>query len=146
MRILVDADACPVKEIIIKIAKQKSIPVIMFADTSHYINDGYSSVITVDRHNDSADYEITAAAAAADIVVTQDYGLAAMVMAPNITVMNQDGFLYTDENIDMLLESRHNASKIRRSGGKTTNQKKRRYEDDEKFENLLNKIIQEKLK
>ncbi|MCG8401890.1 MAG: DUF188 domain-containing protein, partial [Firmicutes bacterium] len=80
MRILVDADACPVKEIILKIAKQNNIPVIMAVDTSHEIHDDYSKVITVDKARDSVDIALINLIKPGDLVVTQDYGVAAMAL------------------------------------------------------------------
>jgi uncharacterized protein YaiI (UPF0178 family) len=134
VRILVDADACPVKEIILRTAKRRNIPVTMVIDTSHELNDGYSTVITVDKGTDSADYAITGMAACHDVVVTQDYGLAAMVLAKEASAIDQNGMTYTDENIGSLLESRYIGQKIRRGGGRTKGPKKRTREDDERFE------------
>ena len=140
-RILVDADACPVKNIILRLAKRRNIPVTMVIDTSHELDDGYSTVITVDKGSDSADYAITGMAARNDVVVTQDYGLAAMVLAKGASALDQNGMVYTDENIDNLLERRYVGQKIRRSGGRTKGPKKRTREDDERFETTLGRIL-----
>ncbi len=142
MRILVDADACPVKEIIVRIASKYSIPVFMFIDTSHVLNDGYSTVVTVDQHADSVDYAIVNGIKAGDIIVTQDHGLASLAMSPKNFVINQNGFIYDNSNIDSLLSFRHESAKIRRSGGKTPNPKKRTNEEDEKFEKVLIEVIE----
>ena len=136
-RILVDVDACPVKEIILRMAKKRSIPVTMVIDTSHELYDGYSTVITVDKGADSADYVITNMATCHDIVVTQDYGLAAMILAKGASALDQNGMIYTSENIDSLLERRYIGQKIRRGGGRTKGPKKRTREDDERFEAAL---------
>jgi uncharacterized protein YaiI (UPF0178 family) len=141
LRILVDADACPVKEIILRMAKQRNIPVTMVIDTSHELDDGYSTVITVDKGLDSADYAITGMATRHDIVVTQDYGLAAMILAKGASVLDQNGMVYTSENIDILLERRYIGQKIRRGGGRTKGPKKRAREDDERFETAFGKIL-----
>jgi uncharacterized protein YaiI (UPF0178 family) len=140
-RILVDADACPVKEIILKMAKRRDIPVTMVIDTSHELDDGYSTVVTVDKGADSADYAITGMATGHDIVVTQDYGLAAMILAKGALAIDQNGMVYTDENIGSLLESRYIGQKIRRGGGRTKGPKKRTREDDERFENAFGKLL-----
>jgi len=58
MQILVDADACPVKHIIVRLAKQHKISVTMLIDTSHVLDDGYSTVITVDKEADSVDFAL----------------------------------------------------------------------------------------
>ena len=136
-----DADACPVKEIIVKMAKRRNIPVTMVIDTSHELNDGYSTVITVDKGSDSVDYAITKMAACSDIVVTQDYGLAAMILTKGALAIDQNGMAYTSENIDSLLESRYMGQKIRRGGGRTKGPKKRTREDDERFEGALGRML-----
>ena len=141
LRILVDADACPVKEIILLMAKRRNIPVIMVIDTSHELDDGYSTVITVDKGMDSADYAIARMATCHDIVVTQDYGLAAMALAKRASAIDQNGLIYTNDNIDNLLEKRYIGQKIRRGGGRTKGPKKRTREDDERFEEAFGKIL-----
>jgi uncharacterized protein YaiI (UPF0178 family) len=134
MRILVDADACPVKEIIVRLAKQRNIPVTMQIDTSHELNDGYSEVITVDKQADSVDFALMGLLTREDIVVTQDFGLAAMVLGKGARVVNQNGLVYTDDNIDKLLMERHIGAKVRRGGGRTKGPAKRTKEDNERFE------------
>ena len=119
MRILVDADACPVKQIILRLAKQNKLPVTMLIDTSHELNDGYSTVITVDKQADSVDYALMGLLTRDDIVVTQDFGLAAMVIGKGAKAINQNGLIFTDQNMDKLLMERHIGQKIRRSGGRT---------------------------
>lgn len=141
MKILVDADACPVKHIIVKLAKEYKIPVIMFIDTSHRINDGYSEVVVVDKARDSADIALANRVTGEDIVVTQDYGVAAMSLAKGARAINQNGLVYSNENIDMLLFERHIGQKVRRSGGRTSGPGKRTKEDDVKFENSLRGLL-----
>lgn len=75
MQILVDADACPVKQIIVRLAKEQNISVTMLTDTSHELNDGYSTVITVDKQADSVDFALMNILTRNDIVVTQDFDL-----------------------------------------------------------------------
>jgi len=142
MQILVDADACPVKEIIVRLAKQKSIPVTMLIDTSHELKDGYSTVITVDKQTDSVDFALMGLLTKNDIVVTQDFGLAAMVLGKGARAVNQNGLVFLNENIDKLLMERYIGAKVRRGGGRTKGPAKRTKEDNERFEaafiNLLN--------
>ncbi|MDF2686938.1 MAG: hypothetical protein K0S55_2121 [Clostridia bacterium] len=118
MKILVDADACPVKEIIIDEAKKRNIEVIMIIDTSHEINDGYSKVITVDKARDSVDIKLINITNENDIVVTQDFGVAAMALGKKALAVNQNGLIYNNDNINSLLMERHIGQKIRRSGGR----------------------------
>lgn len=141
VQILVDADACPVKEIIVKIAKQYKLPVTMLIDTSHELNDGYSTVITVDKARDSVDIALINLVKSGDIVVTQDYGVAALALGKKAKVINQNGLIYNDDNIDKLLFERHLGQKIRRAGGRTANVKRRTGEDNEKFERALTGLL-----
>jgi len=144
MRILVDADACPVKEIIVRLAKQRNIPITMLIDTSHQINDGYSTVITVDKAADSVDYALMGLLVREDIIVTQDFGLAAMVLGKGARVINQNGMEYTNDNIDRLLMERHIGAKVRRGGGRTKGPAKRTQEDNERFETTFAKMLDDR--
>ncbi len=141
MRILVDADACPVRHIIIKVAKDHKLPVIMFIDTSHQLNDGYSEMVTVDQQCDSVDIALINRTNFHDIVVTQDYGVAAMALGKGAQAINQNGVIYSHENMDRILLERHISQKIRRSGGRTPGPKKRTRVDDERFEAALRGMI-----
>ena len=141
MQILVDADACPVKQIIVRLAKQRNINVTMLIDTSHELNDGYSRVITVDKQADSVDYALMGMLTREDIVVTQDYGLAAMVLGKGAKAINQNGLVYTDENIDKLLLERYIGQKIRRGGGRTKGPAKRTKADDDRFEAAFEMLL-----
>lgn len=141
MKILVDADACPVKQIIVRIAKEHNIPVIMFIDTSHVINDGYSEVKILDKAVDSVDIALANHVAKDDIVVTQDYGVAAMALPKGAKAVNQNGLIYSSENIDKLLFERHIGKKVRQGGGRTQGPRKRTKEDDESFERAFRNLL-----
>lgn len=141
MQILVDADACPVKEIIVRLAKQYKIPVTMLIDTAHELNDGYCRIITVDKQADSVDYALMGMLTRDDVVVTQDYGLAAMALGKGARVIHQSGLVYTNDNIDKLLMERHIGGKIRRGGGHTKGPAKRTKVDDARFEAAFKKLL-----
>lgn len=143
MRILVDADACPVKKIIVKAAREYKISVVMFIDTSHILDDGYSEVVTVDKSRDSVDIALVNRILKGDIVVTQDYGVAAMALPKGAKAINQNGFIYNDENISNLLFERHLSQKVRRSGGRTNGPKKRTEDNDARFEKAFRMLINE---
>ncbi|MCL5773020.1 MAG: YaiI/YqxD family protein [Firmicutes bacterium] len=140
MKILVDADACPVKEIIVKVAKEFRLPVLMFIDTSHILNNGYSKVIHVDKGRESADIALINQTEKGDIVVTQDYGLASMVLSKEAVPVNENGRIYSSKNIDGLLFERFISKKIRRAGGRTSNPPKRRKEDNHEFEKVFREL------
>lgn len=145
MKVLVDADACPVKQIIVRIAKQYNIPVTMLIDTSHELSDDYSTVITVDKQADSVDYALMGLLNREDIVVTQDFGLAAMVIGKGARAINQNGLIFMEENMDRLLMERHIGQKIRRSGGRTKGPAKRTKDDDARFETAFENLLRESL-
>lgn len=141
MRILVDADACPVKAVITRLAKRHSIAVVMVLDSSHVFSDGYSEVVTVDTGRDSADLYLANFMRAGDIVVTQDYGVAAMALGKGARALNQDGLVYDADNMDRLLFERHLGQKVRRAGGRTRGVKKRTAEMDAQFELVLERML-----
>jgi uncharacterized protein YaiI (UPF0178 family) len=141
MRILVDADACPVKGIIVSLAKPRGIPVVMFTDTAHELDDGYSIVVTVGCRPDGADYALLNDLAPGDIAVTQDFGLAAMVLGKGARAINQNGLIYTADNIDSLLLERHIGQKARRAGTRTKGPHRRTREDDERFRRNFLRMI-----
>ncbi len=145
MRIIVDADACPVKSIITDVAKSFNLEVFMVVDTSHIIKDEYAKVFTVDKGADSADIYLINLAKKGDIVVTQDYGVAALALGKGAYTLNQNGLVYDASNIDSLLLARHIGKKIRRAGGKTNSVPKRTKDDDKKFEEVFVNLIKNSL-
>jgi uncharacterized protein YaiI (UPF0178 family) len=76
-----------------------------------------------------------------NVVVTQDYGLAAMCLARGALPINQNGMIYSDSNIDGLLHQRHAAQKIRRGGGRLKGPSKRTPEQNRAFEQALGEIL-----
>lgn len=143
MRIIVDADACPGRDIIEKVAKEKDIEVIMFCDLNHILRSEYSSIRYVDSGFQSVDMAVANESKKEDIVVTQDYGVAAMCLGKGAFAISPRGSIYDNENIDRLLFERHIAQKVRRGGGKGkgSNHKKRNNEDDERLERNLKKLV-----
>ncbi len=141
MRILVDADACPVKEIIEDIAKQKGIPVVMFIDTSHMLISNYSEIVTVSKAPDAVDFALINQSQKGDIIVTQDYGVAAMALGRKAFAIHPSGKIYTNENIDIMLLERDIAKRQRRAGEKVKgHSRKRTAEDDERFGNAMRNL------
>ena len=107
MQIFVDADACPVVAIIEKIAKENSIPVTLLCDTNHVLSSAYSEVIVVGAGADAVDYKLISICHKGDIVVSQDYGVAAMALGKGAYAIHQSGKWYTNDNIDQMLMERH---------------------------------------
>lgn len=140
MKIYVDADACPVKDIIISEARNADIPVILVTSFSHFSNTQQPSgveTIYVDSGADAADYRIMKLAQKGDIIVTQDYGLASLGLAKGCVVLHHSGFRYTHENIDQLLQTRYLSAMARKSGKRTKGPKPLTSEDREKFKKLF---------
>ncbi len=144
MKVLVDADSCPVNEIVIEIAKKYNLEVILFFDTSHVYTDQYAKVITVDKGKDSVDFKLISYIEKNDIVITQDYGVACMALSRKAYVLNQNGLIYDDENIESLLLIRYLSQKERKNNKHLKGPKKRLKENDEIFKKnyicLLEKI------
>ena len=109
MRIYVDADACPVVRQTEKIAEKYNVPVTLICDTNHMLSSGYSDIIVADAGADSVDIVLVNRCSKGDIVVSQDYGVAAMALGKGAYPIHQNGRWYTNENIDELLMQRHMA-------------------------------------
>lgn len=145
MTILIDADGCPVVDIAVRVANQCKIDCVILCDTSHIFEKPGAKTITVSKGSDSVDFALVNMVQAGDIVVTQDYGLAAMCLARCAVPINQNGMVYNDSNIDALLHERHTSKKIRMSGGRLKGPSKRTAEQDAAFESKLRAILQGEL-
>ncbi|WP_144510568.1 YaiI/YqxD family protein [Bacillus sp. FJAT-22090] len=132
--VLVDADGCPVVDLTIAVAKKFNLKVTLLCDTAHYMQREGAETVMVSKGADAVDFVLVNKVKKGDIVVTQDYGLAAMVLAKRGFAIDQNGRWYTTENIDQLLDSRHISKKIRQAGGRLRGPKKRQKEDNERFE------------
>lgn len=138
MNIFIDADGCPVVDITIKIAKESSISCVIITDTAHVFNKANAETITVSTGADSVDFALVNRVQKNDIVITQDYGLAAMCLAKQACPINQNGLVFNNNNIDSLLLSRHTAKKLRNAGKHLKGQAKRTKMQDKDFcKNLL---------
>ena len=142
-KILIDADGCPVVGPTIDLAKVFQLPVILICDTSHEMYREGAETITVSKGADAVDFVLVNRVHKGDVVVTQDYGLAAMVLAKRGIAIDQNGRVYSDENIEQLLHGRHVAKKIRQGGGRMKGPKKRRPEDNEKFKAALTLLLKQ---
>lgn len=142
MKILIDGDGCPVIDLTIKIASKFNIDVIIMCDTSHVFNKEGAKTMVFSKGADSVDFALINIVQKEDVIVTQDYGLAAIAINKSSYVINQNGLIYTNDNIDRLLYNRHISKKIRQSGGKIKGPKKRSKEDNINFEKTLIEICQ----
>ena len=146
MQIYIDADACPVIGIAEEIARRYGVPVTLLCDTNHVLSSQQSQVITIGAGKDAVDFALMGLCKRGDIVVTQDYGLAAMALGKGARVIHQSGRWYTNDMIDTLLMERHLAQKARRSGKHhLKGPSKRTTKDDLCFAQSFEKMLQEAL-
>lgn len=141
MKLLIDADACPVYKKALDVANEYNIEAHLFFDTTHTFDSSIAILHVCDKGSDSVDYELLKNVNEGDIVITQDYGLACLVLSKRAYPINQNGLIYTNQNIDQLLESRYIGSKIRKAGGRTKGPSKRTKENDDDFIRSLRKLI-----
>ena len=144
MTIYIDADACPVTRIAEDIARRHEIPVTLLCDTNHVLTSDYSTIQVIGAGADAVDIALINLCRRGDIVVTQDYGVAALALGKGARAIHQSGKWYTDENIDGLLMERHLAGKARRSGKhRLKGPAKRTGEDDKRFAESFERMILE---
>lgn len=143
IHVFVDADACPVVGIVEKIAEKHNIPITLLCDTNHVLYSDYSEVIVVGAGADAVDYKIISICHKGDIVITQDYGVAAMALGKGVYAIHQSGKWYTNDNIDKMLMERHLNKKARRGSNKNhlKGPRKRTEEDDKRFAQSFEKLV-----
>lgn len=145
MRLIIDGDGSPVKDTTIEVALEQVLDVLIVTSIDHYSLKEYPenvSFVYVDKGADAADYKIVQLIKAGDILVTQDYGLASLVLLKGVLVLHQLGYEYTKDNIDGLLEQRYFSAKVRKSGGHTKGPKAFTKADRETFKAKLIDLIQ----
>ncbi|MFP4478924.1 MAG: YaiI/YqxD family protein [Candidatus Izemoplasmatales bacterium] len=143
MKILIDADASPVRKITSELAKEYNIDLVIVCNVHHMIQTDYGRVVTVDAGSDVADHEIVRLTNKGDLVITQDYGLASLILLKGAYALHQDGWFYTADNIDTLLLQRHLSQKMRKARKRNGHIKKRTESDNEKFRKTLERFLQE---
>lgn len=142
MCILIDADGCPVVRPAVEAANRHGVGCTIVCDAAHSFDLDGVRVITVDTGADSADFALVNLCRPGDVVITQDYGLAAMCLAKGAAVLNQNGMVYSDANIGALLDSRYIGKKARRAGQWLKGPKKRTARDDRAFAEALSRILE----
>lgn len=143
MKIWIDADACPkgALEAARRAAQQYSLCLQTVSSYRHEFAD--PAHITVDASPEATDMAIIAKMSPGDIVVTQDYGLAALVLARAGYPLSPKGLIYSAENIDSLLAQRAAAIRTRRGKSKhhVRGPAPRTHEDDIHFAAALEQVI-----
>ena len=143
MQIFVDADACPVVDIVETIAGKYNISTTLLCDTNHILYSDYSEVIVVGAGADAVDYKLISICHKGDVVVSQDYGVAAMALGKGAYAIHQSGKWYTNENIDQMLMQRHITKCAKRASSKNhiKGHKKRSNEDNIHFAESFEKLV-----
>ena len=143
MHIYVDADACPVIRIVENIARNYNIETTLICDTNHVLTSDYSDVVTVSAGADAVDFKLVNLCTRDDIVVTQDYGVAAMALSKGAYAIHQSGKWYTNDNIDRMLMQRHITKCAKRASSKNhiNGPKKRSNEDNIHFAESFEKLV-----
>ena len=139
--VLIDADGCPVVDLTIRICRACSVPVLILCDTAHRIERDGAETMVFDKGADSVDFALVNRVRPGDVVITQDYGLAAMCLSRRARVLNQNGLEYTADNIDGLLEQRHHSKKLLRAGKHLKGPAKRTKEQNEAFGEALERML-----
>ena len=142
MKVYIDADACPVTDIAISLCAAESIPCVLVCDTAHQLYRENTKIITVDKGSDSADFAIANRVQPGDLVITQDYGLACMCLGRGTRVLHQDGWEYTQHNIDALMLQRYENRKLKAAGIRRKGPTKRTKAQDQVFSAALLKLLQ----
>ena len=142
MKVLIDADGCPVVDLAVRICKKAEICCLILCDTAHEIHRSGAETFVFDKGADSVDYALANRVEPCDIVITQDYGLASMCLAKKARVLHQDGWEYSADNIDALLLVRHQSRKHRAAGGRFKGPKKRNTSQDLAFQASLEHLLQ----
>jgi uncharacterized protein YaiI (UPF0178 family) len=145
--VFIDADACPVTRDAISLARSRGVPVVVVANATQNLErlarrPGVEA-IEVSGGRDAADFAIVERIASGDVVVTQDIGLAAMVLGRGAHAISPRGRRFTPATIDIEMEVRHAEQKVRRSGGRTRGPAPFEDEDREHFSDVLARILSE---
>ena len=141
MKVLIDADACPVVDIAVKLCAAHAVPCYLLCDTAHTMHRDGAETLIFDKGADSVDFALVNRANAGDIVITQDYGLASMCLGKRVRVLHQDGWEYTEYNITGLMEQRHVAKKHRLAGGRIKGPAKRTSVQDQAFAKAFQQML-----
>ena len=141
MTILIDAVGCPVVDLTLQIAKRFVVPVIILCDTAHQIEREGAQTLVFDKGADSVDFALVNRVKPGDVVVTQDIGLASMVLGRDAAAIGVRGRVYDKATIDMQLFIRHEEKKVRRAGGRTRGPAAFTSEDRARFKHNLTELL-----
>ena len=143
MKVLIDADACPVVDIAVRLCNKYQVACVLLCDTAHELHRDGATTLVFDKGADSVDFALVNRVSPGDIVITQDYGLASMCLTRTSNVLHQDGWAYTQDNIQALLFQRHAAKQYRNAGGRTKGPAKRKAQQNDAFSIALESLLQQ---
>ena len=144
--IIIDGDACPVVSSVIELTQETGIFVTIIRSFSHFstqIDPEHVRTVYVDDGPESVDYKVVQLASSEDIVITQDYGLASLLLNKVKFVMHHKGFLFNDNNIQQLLDQRYINAQIRKQGGRHKGPPPFTRQDRQHFEHQFKLLIQQ---
>ena len=128
-------------DLALQICGARHVPVLILCDTSHRIEREGAQTLIFDQGADSVDFALVNRLEKGDIAVTQDYGLASMCLSRGGRALNQNGLVYTNENIDALLETRWQTKRMVRAGKHVKGPAKRTPDQDAAFAAALEKML-----
>jgi len=145
--LFIDADACPVTRDALSVARMKKVPVVVVGNETQNLarlagRDGVECV-QVSAGSDAADFAIVERLQPSDVVVTQDTGLAAMVLGRGAKAMSPRGRVFSLATIDAELAVRHAEQRHRRAGGRTRGPSPFEEEDRDRFRLVLIRLLDE---
>lgn len=143
LTVLVDADACPVKQEVITVCREMGARAVLVASYDHILGEfgGDVEIVQVDRADQSVDLYIANRLGKGDVLITQDFGLAALGLSRGAAVLSNRGQEYRPETIDFLLERRHESARKRRGGARSKGPRAFSGEDRQSFLHALTKVL-----
>ena len=149
MRFVIDGDGSPVKEEVIRLGGKFQLPVLIITSVDHYTTKEYPDFVQfiyVDKGADRADYQIVKEIQPGDFLITQDYGLASLVLPKKARVFHHSGQEYLMETIDQLLMQRYIGGQMRKAGKRTKGPKPFTASDRQLFYEIMTDVVEGQLK
>ncbi len=143
VRILVDGDACPVKEQIAQLQQHYAFDWWIFLDVSHVLDMDHAHIVYCDKGKDSADLVLLREAKKGDLVITSDIGLAGLALSKKCDVLDFNGRIISEEAIEAMLLERSIYQKMRRQGKYGPRQKARSQKTNQQFYEACQKYLEE---
>ncbi|MFD2371974.1 DUF188 domain-containing protein [Brevibacillus sp. GCM10020057] len=141
-RVLIDADACPRQALAIvqELCGEYGWNYYTYASFHHQLVG--PNHITVDAGPQAVDTRLANDARAGDIVVTQDIGLAALILGKKAFALSPHGMIFDPQRIEFHLEERNEKARFRRGGGRTKGPAARTRQDDLRFAEALRSLLE----